>query len=59
MTATTNPVLSLDASAAQRLVRLLGMLGSAHDGEVATAGRMADRVIRERVAAGGRPWVPK
>jgi hypothetical protein len=31
----TNAVLSLDASTAQRLVRLLGMLGSAHDGEVA------------------------
>jgi hypothetical protein len=47
MTATTNAVLSLDASSAQRLVRLLGMLGSAHDGEVANAGRMADRLIRE------------
>jgi hypothetical protein len=48
MTATTNTVPSLDASSAQRLVRLLGMLGSAHDGEVATAGRKADRLIRER-----------
>jgi hypothetical protein len=36
----TNAVLSLDANSAQRLVRLLGMLGSAHDGEVANAGRM-------------------
>ena len=43
----TNAVLSLDASSAQRLVRLLGMLGSAHDGEAANAGRMADRLIRE------------
>jgi hypothetical protein len=43
----TNAVLSLDASTAQRLVRLLGMLGSTHDGEVANAGRMADRLIRE------------
>ena len=47
MTVTTNAVFSLDASSAQRLVRLLGMLGSAHDGEVANAGRMADRLIRE------------
>ena len=48
MTATNNAVLSLDTSSARRLVRLLGMLGSAHDGEVANAGRMADRLIRER-----------
>ena len=43
----TNATIPLDASSAQRLVRLLGMLGSAHDGEVANAGRMADRLIRE------------
>src|SRR5215208_437186 len=30
-----------------RLTKLLGMLGSAHDGEVAAAGRAADRMIRE------------
>jgi len=30
-----------------RLVKLLGMLGSAHDGEVAAAGRAADRLVRE------------
>ena len=42
------PGIPLDVSTAQRLVRLLGMLGSAHDGEVANAGRMADRLIRER-----------
>jgi hypothetical protein len=41
------PGIPLDVSTAQRLVRLLGMLGSAHDGEVANAGRMADRLIRE------------
>ena len=41
-------VIPLDVSAAQRLVRLLGMLGSAHDGEALNAGRMADRLIRER-----------
>jgi hypothetical protein len=29
-----------------RLARLLGMLGSSHDGEVANAGRLADRLVR-------------
>jgi hypothetical protein len=29
-----------------RLARLLGMLGSDHDGEVANAGRLADRLVR-------------
>ena len=48
MTATTTAVTPFDVSSAQRLVRLLGMLGSAHDGEVAAAGCMADRLIRER-----------
>jgi hypothetical protein len=38
---------SLEVTAAQRLVRLLGMLGSDHDGEVVNAGRMADRLVRE------------
>jgi len=28
------------------LARLLGMLGSSHDGEVANAGRLADRLVR-------------
>jgi hypothetical protein len=41
------PGISLDVSTAQRLVRLLDMLGSAHDGEVANAGRMADSLIRK------------
>jgi hypothetical protein len=31
----------------EKLVRVLGMLGSAHDGEIAAAGRAADRLIRE------------
>jgi hypothetical protein len=39
---------SLDVTTAQRLTRLLGMLGSEHDGEVVNAGRMADRLVRER-----------
>jgi hypothetical protein len=30
-----------------RLARLLGMLGSAHDGEIANAGRMAARLIKD------------
>jgi hypothetical protein len=30
-----------------KLVKTLGMLGSAHDGEVAAAGRTADRLIRQ------------
>jgi hypothetical protein len=38
----------LEADEATRLVRLLGMLGSAHDGEVLNAARMADRFVRER-----------
>lgn len=43
---------TLDTTTLQRLVRLLGMLGSAHDGEVANAGRMADRLIRQH----GMTW---
>ena len=30
----------------ERLARLLGMLGSAFDGEVANAGRLADKLVR-------------
>jgi hypothetical protein len=30
-----------------RLAKLLGMLGSSHDGEVVNAGRAADRLVRE------------
>ncbi|GGF41302.1 hypothetical protein GCM10011611_54630 [Aliidongia dinghuensis] len=35
-----------------RLVKLLGMLGSAHDGEVLNAARRIDAMVR----AGGRGW---
>ena len=36
-----------------RLVRLLGMLGSNHHGEVANAGSLADRLVRDR----GQTWM--
>ena len=39
-------ITTLDSASADRLIRLLGMLGSAHDGEIANAGRMADRLVR-------------
>ena len=38
----------LDPSAADRLAKLLGMLGSDHDGEVCNAARLADALVRER-----------
>jgi len=31
----------------RKLSRVLGMLGSAHDGEIAAAGRMADEMVRK------------
>jgi len=31
----------------EKLVRVLGMLGSAHQGEIAAAGRAADKMVRE------------
>jgi hypothetical protein len=31
----------------ERLIKLLGLLGSDHDGEIASAGRMADALIRD------------
>ena len=31
----------------ERLIKLLGLLGSDHNGEIASAGRMADALIRE------------
>ena len=31
----------------ERLIKLLGLLGSDHNGEIATAGRMADALIRD------------
>jgi hypothetical protein len=32
----------------ERLVKLLGLLGSEHDGEIANAGRMADRFVKNQ-----------
>lgn len=40
--------MNLDDDAAARLIKLLGMLGSAYDGERAAAGRKADEFIRSR-----------
>ena len=37
----------LDPQAADRLAKLLGMLGSYHDGEALTAARKADQCIRQ------------
>jgi hypothetical protein len=37
----------LDPQAADRLAKLLGMLGSHHDGEALTAARKADQCIRQ------------
>jgi hypothetical protein len=42
----------LAAGERERLIRLLGMLGSAYDGEVTNAGRIADRLVR----AAGLTW---
>jgi hypothetical protein len=36
----------LDSTALERLIKLLGMLGSAHDGERAAAGLKAHQLIR-------------
>jgi hypothetical protein len=38
----------LDPAASERLARLLGMIGSAHDGEALNAARMADQLVRQR-----------
>jgi hypothetical protein len=43
---------TLAASDLARLTRLLGMLGSSHVGEVANAGRLADKMVR----AAGLTW---
>ncbi|MFC4293552.1 hypothetical protein ACFO0A_00610 [Novosphingobium tardum] len=43
---------ALDAAATARLVKFLGLLGSDHDGERATAGRMADLLVK----AHGLTW---
>src|SRR3954454_15016442 len=39
----------LPATVADRLIKLLGMLGSVHDGETLTAARMADRLVRHQL----------
>jgi hypothetical protein len=36
----------IDTSAAERLCKLCGMFGSAHDGERASAAAMADKLVR-------------
>ena len=38
---------ALSPGQAARLVKVLNMLGSDHDGEVAAAGRLADRLLRQ------------
>lgn len=41
---------ALPSPDAQRLAKLLGMLGSAHDGEVIAAARQAEKLIRKHGA---------
>jgi hypothetical protein len=43
---------ALSASECEHLAKLLGMLGSDHVGEVANAGRLADKLVR----AAGLTW---
>lgn len=35
-----------DAAARKRLAKLLGLLSSEHDGEIANAGRLAQRLVK-------------
>jgi hypothetical protein len=42
----STPQLNIDTRL--RLARLLGMIGSDHDGEALNAARMADRLVREK-----------
>jgi hypothetical protein len=44
--------MTTDTIDAFRLAKLLGLLGSSHDGEVMNAAKMADRLVR----AGGLTW---
>jgi len=39
--------MTLPSDTAERLAKLLGMIGSAHDGEALNAARLADKVVRE------------
>jgi hypothetical protein len=36
----------LESAPHARLIKFLGLLGSEHDGEIANAGRMADRLVK-------------
>jgi hypothetical protein len=44
----TGKLTPLATAERERLARLLGMVGSAHDGEALNAARLADRFVRER-----------
>jgi hypothetical protein len=39
--------MAIPSDVAERLVKLLGMIGSIHDGEALNAARLADRLVRE------------
>ncbi len=41
------PARDLKPALAERLVKLLGMVGSEHDGEALNAARMADKLVRD------------
>ncbi len=54
-----NPSLpALPAALAQKLSRVLGMMGSDHDGEVLNAARMADRLVRDAGLTWGALFTP-
>jgi hypothetical protein len=42
----------------ERLIKLLGLLGSDHNGEIASAGRMADALIRDAGVTGADVIAP-
>jgi hypothetical protein len=52
--------LVLDTAARERLCKLLGMLGSHHDGEVAAGGRKASEFLRAmpEATASAQPQMP-
>jgi hypothetical protein len=45
--------MTIPSDTAERLAKLLGMIGSAHDGEALNAARLADKVVREA----GLTWI--